>query len=180
MYFKAQILDGAAIERALARISHEIIENNAESDCICLVGIQRRGVPLAERIAENIRKFSDLKVQVGKLDITLYRDDLTERSQQPNLNGTYVDFDIVGKTVILVDDVIFTGRTARAALDALMALGRPAKVQLAVLVDRGHRELPIRGDYVGKNIPTSRKEIVKVNIPPVDDSLDTCLYGLDQ
>ena len=176
MIFKAKILDGAAIERALARIAHEIIENNADCDRLCLIGIRRRGVPLAERIAENIRKFSDLTVDVGSLDITLYRDDLTGRSLSPHVNGTNVDFDIVGSTVVLVDDVIFTGRTARAALDATVALGRPAKIQLAVLVDRGHRELPIRGDYIGKNIPTSRKEIVKVNIPPVDDSLDTCLY----
>lgn len=180
MFFKARILDSTAIERALARIAHEIIERNAECDCIYLVGIQRRGVPLAERIAQNIRKFSDIEVSVGQLDITLYRDDLSESAPQPRVNGTYVDFEIAGKTVVLVDDVIYTGRTARAALDALMQLGRPAKVQLAVLIDRGHRELPIRGDYVGKNIPTSRKEVVKVNIPPVDDSLDTCLYGLEK
>ena len=176
MTFKAKIMDDAAIERALARIAHEIIENNADCDRLCLIGIRRRGVPLAERIAENIRRFSDLAVDVGRLDITLYRDDLTEVDTAAHVNGTDVDFDIVGKTVILVDDVIYTGRTARAALDATMALGRPARIQLAVLVDRGHRELPIRGDYVGKNIPTSRREIVKVNIPPVDDSFDTCLY----
>lgn len=177
MIFKAKIMDQPAMERALARIAHQIIENNAESSEVCVVGIQRRGVPLAERIAENIRKFSDLSVKVGKLDITLYRDDLSEMPE-PTVQGTDIDFTVTGKVVILVDDVIFTGRTIRAALDALMELGRPAKVQLAVLIDRGHRELPIRGDYVGKNIPTSHKEMVQVNIPPIDETMDTCLFGL--
>ena len=177
MIFKAKIMDQLAMERALARIAHQIIENNAESSEVCVVGIQRRGVPLAERIAENIRKFSDLSVKVGKLDITLYRDDLSEMPE-PTVQGTDIDFTVTGKVVILVDDVIFTGRTIRAALDALMELGRPAKVQLAVLIDRGHRELPIRGDYVGKNIPTSHKEMVQVNIPPIDETMDTCLFGL--
>lgn len=180
MVFKSRIMDQAAMERALARIAHEIIENNAESHEICLVGIHRRGVPLAERIAENIRRFSDLEVKVGKLDITLYRDDLSETAPAATLNDTQVDFDIAGKVVVLVDDVIFTGRTIRAALDALMSLGRPARVQLAVLIDRGHRELPIRGDYIGKNVPTSHRELIVVNIPPVDGSMDTCLYGLEQ
>lgn len=178
MIFKAKIMDQLAMERALARIAHQIIENNAESSEVCVVGIQRRGVPLAERIAENIRKFSDLSVKVGKLDITLYRDDLSEMPE-PTVQGTDIDFTVTGKVVILVDDVIFTGRTIRAALDALMELGRPAKVQLAVLIDRGHRELPIRGDYVGKNIPTSHKEMVQVNIPPIDETMDTCLFGLE-
>ena len=178
MIFKAKIMDQPAMERALARIAHQIIENNAESSEVCVVGIQRRGVPLAERIAENIRKFSDLSVKVGKLDITLYRDDLSEMPE-PTVQGTDIDFTVTGKVVILVDDVIFTGRTIRAALDALMELGRPAKVQLAVLIDRGHRELPIRGDYVGKNIPTSHKEMVQVNIPPIDETMDTCLFGLE-
>ena len=180
MVFKSKIMDQAAMERALARIAHEIIENNAESAEICLVGIHRRGVPLAERIAENIRRFSELKVAVGKLDITLYRDDLSETAPAATVLDTHIDFDITGKVVVLVDDVIFTGRTVRAALDALMELGRPARVQLAVLIDRGHRELPIRGDYIGKNIPTSHRELIVVNIPPVDDSMDTCLYGLEQ
>ena len=179
MIFKAKIMDQAAMERALARIAHEIIENNGDCNEICLVGIQRRGVPLAEKIGQNIRKFSDLEVKVGKLDITLYRDDLGEMPE-PTVQGTHIDFAVTGKAVVLVDDVIFTGRTVRAALDALMKLGRPGKVQLAVLVDRGHRELPIRGDYIGKNIPTSHREIIQVNIPPIDDSMDTCLYGVEQ
>ena len=180
MFFKSKIMDQAAMERALARIAHEIIENNAECAEICLVGIHRRGVPLAERIAENIRRFSELKVAVGQLDITLYRDDLSETASAATVLDTHIDFDVTGKVVVLVDDVIFTGRTVRAALDALVALGRPACVQLAVLIDRGHRELPIRGDYIGKNIPTSHRELIVVNIPPVDDSMDTCLYGLEQ
>ncbi len=179
MVFKAKLMDEAAMERALARIAHQIIENNAECAELCLVGIQRRGVPLAERIAANIQKFSDLKVVVGKLDITLYRDDLSEEAAVAVVHDTQIDGSVTGKVVILVDDVIFTGRTVRAALDALMALGRPAAVQLAVLIDRGHRELPIRGDYIGKNIPTSRKESVQVNIPPIDETMDTCLYGLE-
>lgn len=179
MVFKAKIMDGVAMERALARIAHQIIENNGDCNEICMVGIQRRGVPLAERIAQNIRRFSDLEVQVGKLDITLYRDDLTETAEAAIVQDTDIPFVITGKTVVLVDDVIYTGRTVRAALDALMKLGRPAKVQLAVLVDRGHRELPIRGDYIGKNIPTSRKESVQVNIPPVDETMDTSLYGIE-
>ncbi len=179
MVFKAKIMDGAAMERALARIAHQIIENNGDGSELCLVGIQRRGVPLAERIAENIRRFSDIRVQVGKLDISLYRDDLSETAESAVVQHTDVPFSITGKTVVLVDDVIFTGRTVRAALDALMKLGRPARVQLAVLIDRGHRELPIRGDYIGKNIPTSRKESVQVNIPPIDETMDTCLYGIE-
>ncbi len=179
MKFKARIMDQSAMERALARIAHQIIENNAEVSEICLVGIQRRGVPLAEKIAENIRKFSELSVQVGKLDITLYRDDLSEEAAVAVVHDTQINGSVTGKVVILVDDVIYTGRTIRAALDALMALGRPAAVQLAVLIDRGHRELPIRGDYIGKNIPTSRKESVQVNIPPIDETMDTCLYGIE-
>ena len=176
MKFKAKVLDSAAIERALARIAHEIIENTADSREVILVGILRRGLPLAERIAENIRRFSELSVTVASLDTASYRDD---RRGDGARGGNDLP-DIEGKTVVLVDDVICTGRTVRAALDALIDQGRPACVRLAVLIDRGHRELPIRGDYVGKNIPTSRREIIKVNIPPVDDSLDTCLYAADE
>ena len=176
MKFKAKVLDSAAIERALARIAHEIIENTADSREVILVGILRRGLPLAERIADNIRRFSELSVTVASLDTAPYRDD---RRDDGARGGNELP-DSEGKTVVLVDDVICTGRTVRAALDALIDQGRPACVRLAVLVDRGHRELPIRGDYVGKNIPTSRREIIKVNIPPVDDSLDTCLYAADE
>ena len=163
-----KLMDDGAIDRALTRIAHEIIERNSECEEICLIGIQRRGVPLARQIAECISSFSHTRVNVGELDITLYRDDLSEIKEQPVLNGTTIDFPIQNKTVVLVDDVIYTGRTARAALDALITLGRPACIQLAVLVDRGHRELPIRGDYVGKNVPTSRREVICVKLPEFD------------
>ena len=162
------IYDKEAIERSLVRIAHQIIEHNSEASEICLVGIQRRGVPLAREIAESIIKFSDLKVDVGALDITLYRDDLTEIADQPNVNSTDIPFDIKDKVVVLVDDVIYTGRTVRAAMDALIKIGRPYSIQLAVLIDRGHRELPIRGDYVGKNVPTSRDELIAVRLPEID------------
>lgn len=172
------ILDAGAVERALTRLSHEIIERNFGCDSICIIGIRRRGVPLAARIAENISRFSDMTVELGELDISLYRDDLSEVSRQPKINKAVIDFDIAGKTVVMVDDVLFTGRTARAALDALMDLGRPARIQLAVLIDRGHRELPIRGDYVGKNVPTSRSEKIMVEVPEFDGRLAVNLVNL--
>ena len=174
-----RLMDEGAVDRALTRISHEIIERNPEAKELCLIGIQRRGVPLATQIAECISSFSDIKVMVGKLDITLYRDDLSELHEQAEVHGTTIDFPIQNKTVILVDDVIYTGRTARAALDALITLGRPACIQLAVLVDRGHRELPIRGDYVGKNVPTSRKEMICVRVPEVDGEKNVVLIRVE-
>ncbi len=166
---KAVVMDEGALNRSLTRISHEIIEKNPNEKEICVVGIYRRGVPLAEKIAENIKNFSDIKPLVGSLDITLYRDDLSEVSSSPILNETKIDFSIEKKVVILVDDVIYTGRTTRAALDAVIALGRPSKIQLAVLIDRGHREFPIKGDYIGKNLPTSHEERVRVLLPPFDN-----------
>lgn len=178
--FKAEIMDGAAVARALKRISHEIIEKNDGVDNLCIIGIRRRGVPIAEQIAENIRAIENVSVPVGSLDITLYRDDLSEISAEPVFSGSQVDFDITGKRVVLTDDVLYTGRTARAALDALLNFGRPQCVQLAVLVDRGHRELPIRGDYVGKNVPTSKSEVIAVNIPPFDEKLSVKLYECKQ
>lgn len=165
---KAQIMNEKDISRVLTRIAHEIIERNKGVENVVLIGIRRRGVPLAERIAQNIEKIEGVKVPVGVLDITLYRDDLTTLSHQPLVHQTKVDFDINGKVVILVDDVLFTGRTVRAALDAVMDLGRPGAVQLMVLVDRGHRELPIRADFVGKNVPTSKKEVIAVRIKEID------------
>lgn len=165
---KAQILDNTQIRRALTRISHEIVESNRGTDGLVLAGIRTRGVPLASRLAEMIEQIDEVRVPVGILDISLYRDDLTSVSEQPVLNHTSMPVDVTGKVVILVDDVLFTGRTARAALDAVMDLGRPARVQLAVLIDRGHRELPIRADYVGKNLPTSTKEIVAVHLEETD------------
>ena len=168
MKFKAQILGEEDVNRALVRISHEIIEKNHGADNLCLIGIKTRGIPLAYRIAKNIKAISGTDIDVGKLDITLYRDDLTTIAKDPVVSDTDVPFSIEGKSVILVDDVIFTGRTARAALDAIMSLGRPSRIQLAVLVDRGHSELPIKATFVGKNIPTSLGEIVSVRLAESD------------
>lgn len=168
MICKAKIMDEAAVERALVRIAHQILEKNGDDSQLCLVGIKSRGVPLAERLAENIRRIDGRSVPVGKLDITLYRDDLSAASDAPVVSDTKVPFDINGKTVVLADDVIFTARTARAALDALIALGRPARIQLFALIDRGHTEFPIHPDFVGKNIPTSLKEVVAVRLAETD------------
>ena len=162
------IVDGGTMVRTLARLAHEIIERNHGAESLSLIGIKRRGVPLAKMLKSNIEKFSDIKAELGELDITLYRDDLTERYQSPQLNSSVIDFDINGKSIILVDDVIFTGRTARAAMDAVIKMGRPAKIELAVMVDRGHRELPIFANYVGKNIPTSKDEFVCVRLDEID------------
>ncbi len=164
IFAKKQILDSNALGRALARIAHEILEKNKEPKNICLVGIKTRGIPIAKRLAQKIKEYEGIDVLVGELDISLYRDDLTELDKQPHLQATDIPYDITGKDVILVDDVIYTGRTARAAMDALIDLGRPRTIQLAILVDRGHRELPIRPDYIGKNVPTSREEIVSVKV----------------
>lgn len=178
MEFKATILDEKAIKRTLTRIAHEIIEKNKGVEDIVLIGIKRRGVPLAKRIAELIQKFEDVEVKIGSVDITLYRDDLSEVNEQPILNKDILALEVKDKKVILVDDVLYTGRTARAALEAIIDKGRPAKIQLAVLVDRGHRELPIRADYVGKNVPTSKKELVLVKVQEFDDEDSVELYEL--
>ena len=165
---KASIMDAQAINRAIIRISHEIIEKNKGIQDIVVIGIQRRGVPLAKRIAQCIQEVEGVDIPLGILDITLYRDDLSLLSDVPQINGTDIGFSLTGKKIVLVDDVIFTGRTIRAAIDAIMDCGRPKLIQLAVLVDRGHRELPIRADYVGKNVPTSLDEIINVQIKEVD------------
>jgi len=162
------ILDENAIKRSITRISYEIIEKNKGIENLVLVGIKTRGVPLANRIAKRLFEIEGQEVPVGKLDITLYRDDLTEKNKGPVINSSEVPGEIGNKIVVLVDDVIYTGRTTRAALDAVTDIGRPQVIQLAVLIDRGHRELPIRADYVGKNVPTSKKEIVKVELIEVD------------
>jgi pyrimidine operon attenuation protein/uracil phosphoribosyltransferase len=164
-----QIMTADEIRRATIRISHEIVEKQAGTAGLALVGIQRRGVPLAHRIADAIAEHEGVRVPVGALDITFYRDDLSLVAQQPVVKGTDLPFDLNGSTVVLVDDVLYTGRTIRAAMDALVDFGRPQAIRLAVLVDRGHRELPIRADHVGKNVPTSREEVVKVQLDEIDD-----------
>ena len=178
MQFKACIMDADAVNRATVRIAHEILERNSGAQDILLVGIRRRGVPMAKAIARCIRKIEDADVPCGELDVTFYRDDLTLVSEEPTVRHPSLPFDITGKRVILVDDVMYTGRTMRAAIEALFSLGRPAQVQAAVLVDRGHRELPIRPDYVGKNIPTSRSEMASVRMPPFEDSVSVDLYQM--
>ena len=173
---KAEIMNEGDINRALIRISHQIIEKNHGTDGLCLVGIKTRGVPLAKRIAEIIKSIENVEIPVGALDITLYRDDLSALSDELVLNSTEIPFSIDKKKVILVDDVIYTCRTARAAMDAVMTLGRPDRVYLAVLIDRGHSELPIRPTFVGKNIPTSLNEIVAVNLEETDGETKVTLY----
>lgn len=165
---KKVLLDNDGIRRGLVRISHEIIEKNKGIENLVLVGIRTRGVPLAKRIRDNMAEIEGKKIDVGVLDITLYRDDLSTATEQPIVHKTEIDFDVTGKVLVLVDDVLYTGRTVRAALDAIIDLGRPAQIQLAVLVDRGHRELPIRADYVGKNIPTSKQELIHVALKEID------------
>ncbi|HEX7066519.1 MAG TPA: bifunctional pyr operon transcriptional regulator/uracil phosphoribosyltransferase PyrR [Bacillales bacterium] len=164
------IMDEQAVRRALTRISHEIIENNQGVEDIVLVGVKTRGIYLAQRLAEKIEQIEGSPVAVGEIDITLYRDDLSKKTedQEPEIKGTDIPFDVTDKNVVLVDDVLFTGRTVRAALDALIDMGRPARIQLAVLVDRGHRELPIRPDFIGKNVPTSKEEIIVVEVKETD------------
>ena len=162
-----QIMDETAMKRALTRISHEIIEKNPEAGTLCVVGIQRRGVALADILSDNLRKLG-VKVHTANLDITSYRDDIAFSDGEAHVKKNNIDFDVNAETIILVDDVLYTGRTARAAMEAVIAMGRPSRIQLAVLIDRGHRELPIRADFVGKNVPTSRSEKVCVHIPPYD------------
>ena len=166
---KAQLMDEKAIGRAITRISHEILERNKGIEDVVLVGIKTRGVPIANRISKKIEQIEGSKINTGQVDITLYRDDLKEVNVDPVINGSNIDFNINDKIVILVDDVLYTGRTVRSALDAVIDIGRPKAIQLAVLVDRGHRELPIRADYVGKNVPTSKDEIISVKLSETDD-----------
>ncbi|SFA88129.1 bifunctional pyr operon transcriptional regulator/uracil phosphoribosyltransferase PyrR [Clostridium frigidicarnis] len=176
MKLKTILLDNDAVRRSLVRVSHEIVEKNKGTEGIVLVGIKRRGYPIAIRIAENIKKFEGVDVEVGQVDITLYRDDLDTLSDLPTVNNKEIGIDVKGKKVILIDDVLYTGRTVRAAIDAIMDSGRPSSIQLGVLIDRGHRELPIRADYVGKNIPTSKEEIVSVEIIEFDNEDSVKIY----
>ena len=165
---KTVLMDADGVRRVITRIAHEIVERNKGVENIMLVGNRTRGVPLAERVADEIEKIEKVRPPVGVLDITLYRDDLSTMAYQPVVRPTEMPVDIGGRTIILVDDVLFTGRTIRSALDALIDMGRPRSIQLAVLVDRGHRELPIRADYVGKNVPTAAREIVSVLLSELD------------
>lgn len=167
---KATVMDEKKMQQALRRIAHEIIEHNKSVEALVLVGIRKRGVPLASRLKVFLHEIEGLLVPLGILDITLYRDDLSRREEQPLVQTTDVPFDLTDRHVVVVDDVLYTGRTIRAAMDALIDLGRPATIQLAVLIDRGHRELPIRADYVGKNVPTSRSELVEVKLKEIDQS----------
>ena len=176
---KATILTADELRRALTRIAHEIVERNKGAEQLAVIGIHTRGIPLADRLAAKLSELEGVEVPRGMLDITLYRDDLSEVAQQPIIRETQVPFDLRDRRVILVDDVLYTGRTVRSALDALIDLGRPEGIQLAMLVDRGHRELPIRADYVGKNLPTSKQEVVKVKLQETDGVDIVELYELE-
>ncbi|MBB6216965.1 pyrimidine operon attenuation protein/uracil phosphoribosyltransferase [Anaerosolibacter carboniphilus] len=175
MKFKAQIMDEQAIQRASTRIAHEIIEKNKGIEDVVLVGIKTRGVPFAKRLSDKIEAIEKAKVDTGIVDITLYRDDLSKIDENPVINSTDIQVNINNKVVVLVDDVLFTGRTVRAAMDAIMDIGRPRSIQLAVLIDRGHRELPIRADFVGKNVPTSKEEVVCVHFEEIDNINDVTI-----
>lgn len=179
MKLKAKLMDEAAMQRSLARITHEIIEKNLGAENLCLLGIKRRGVPIAQQLAANIERFEQIKVPVGHVDITLYRDDLTELTHLPVSKDCAIPCKLENSTVIIVDDVIYTGRTARAAIEAVFSFGRPKAIQLAVLIDRGHRELPIRADYVGKNIPTANNEVVSVKVDSIDGENSVSIYQYD-
>ena len=177
MNFKAKILDAADISRILTRMAHQIIEKNGGIENVVLMGIRTRGVPLAERLSKIIERIEGKCLLVGALDITLHRDDRHGADNTPVVSDTKVDFNVEGKTVVLVDDVIFTARTARAALDAVMSLGRPSRIQLAAFIDRGHSELPIRANFVGKNSPTSLEEVIAVKLEEIDGEDSVSIYS---
>ena len=179
MIFKSTLMDKDAVLRSLRRISHEIVEKNKGVDNLCLVGILRRGVPMAEIIAENIKRIEGVSINVGTLDISAHRDDIDFGAVLED-SKTNIPYDISGKTVVLVDDVLFTGRSVRAAMDALISMGRPAKIQLATLIDRGHRELPVCANYIGKNFPTARTEMIKVYFEGIDDETCVKLYDIEE
>lgn len=173
---KASIMDQQAMERALRRVAHEIIENNRGVEGLTLVGIQRRGVTLARMLRDMIEQVEGVRLPMGVLDITFYRDDLSILQEHPVVNRTDLPFQVQDAKIIMVDDVLYSGRTARAAMDAICDMGRPSLIQLAVMIDRGHRELPIRADYVGKNLPTSKTEMVGVKVPEFDGEMGVALY----
>ena len=174
MKLKARLMDEAAMGRALMRISHEICEKNKGVDNVVIVGVKRRGEPIGHIIRDNIYKIENIEVPCGSVDISFYRDDLTLKSEMPVVEKAELSFDVTDRDVVLVDDVLYTGRTARAAIEAVFSCGRPRSIQFAVLIDRGHRELPIRADYVGKNVPTSHSELIEVRLPEYDN--DTGVY----
>lgn len=178
MKLKAELMDESAVQRALTRISHEIIEKNKGTENLAFLGIKTRGVPLAKIIVEKIENIEGVKLPFNELDINHYRDDLTEAHIIPEVTDHPIDFDVTGKDIILVDDVLYTGRTVRAAIEAIFSLGRPSSIQLAILVDRGHRELPLRADYVGKNVPTATTEFISVLLPETDGCTSVKLYSL--
>ena len=180
MKFKAQIMDEVAMNRALTRIAHEIIEKNKGIEDLALMGIQRRGVPLARKLADIIYEIEQIRLPIGILDITMYRDDLSLLSVHPILNSTDIPFLVAGKRIVIVDDVIYTGRTVRAAIEAIMDAGRAEQIQLAVMVDRGHRELPIRADYIGKNVPTSKNEVIAVSVGEIDGKQEVSIYDMEE
>lgn len=177
MQIKSTILESQDISRIISRISHQIIERNQGTDNVVLMGIRTRGVPLSRRIAHRILEIEGVEVPVGELDITLYRDDISEKHEVPMVRKSQLPFSIRGRSVVLVDDVLFTGRTVRAAMDAVMDLGRPKNIQAAVLVDRGHRELPIRADFIGKNVPTSINEVILVRLLETDGVDEVLIAG---
>ena len=179
MHQKAQIMDENAMKRALMRLSHEIVEKNKGAANLVFVGIRRRGEPIAERVCKNIAVIEGIRVPCGSIDIKFYRDDLSTVAESPEIRKASLPFDVNGRDVVLFDDVLFTGRTARAAIEAVFSCGRPKTIQLAILVDRGHRELPIRADYVGKNLPTSRSELVEVRLPEFDGETGVFLMDLE-
>ena len=178
MKLKAELMDESAVQRALTRISHEIIEKNKGTENLAFLGIKTRGVPLAKIIVEKIENIEGVKLPFNELDINHYRDDLTEAHIIPEVTDYPIDFDVTGKDIILVDDVLYTGRTVRAAIEAIFSSGRPSSIQLAILVDRGHRELPLRADYVGKNVPTATTEFISVLLPETDGCTSVKLYSL--
>jgi pyrimidine operon attenuation protein/uracil phosphoribosyltransferase len=175
---KAQLMSASEMDRTLVRLAHEVLEKCSDPSSLAFIGIRRRGVPMAQRLSAKIEALEDVKVPVGVLDINLYRDDLSTVGPKPVVSGTQIDFSVQGKHVILMDDVLYTGRTIRAALDALFELGRPARVQLLVLIDRGHRELPIEAQYVGRKIPTSSREIIEVKFQEIDQTERVLLVEL--
>ncbi|MBI5282777.1 MAG: bifunctional pyr operon transcriptional regulator/uracil phosphoribosyltransferase PyrR [Candidatus Solibacter usitatus] len=175
---KALLMSASEIDRTMVRLAHEILEKTDDPAKLAFIGIKRRGVPMAERLAKKIESLEKIQIPVGILDINLYRDDLSTVDDRPVVSGTKIDFAVAGKDVVLMDDVLYTGRTIRAALDALFELGRPAHVQLLVLIDRGHRELPIEAQYVGRKIPTSSREIIEVKFQEIDDTEKVLLVEL--